>query len=112
MAEMTSAELSLAVARIMYPEYEWHFNGTVYREDADGMLYFFDYRSKDKAWDTSVWLARQQRIVNEKHDGRADCMLKFQGLSLNVQAALGLMLSLPDAPKLLAMAVLETGESK
>jgi len=44
MAEMTDAELSLAVARIMYPEYEWHFNGTVYREDADGMLYFFDYR--------------------------------------------------------------------
>jgi len=118
MAEMTEAELSLAVARIMYPEYEWkmpHKSGDCIvsgRAKGGIMRKSFDYQSKICAFDMAVWLAMQQRIVNEKHDGGADCMLKFQGLSLNVQAALGLMLSLHDAPKLLATAILELGGEK
>lgn len=56
---MTDAEISLAVARIMYPEHGWGLDGVVYREDEDGLLYFFDYRSKDKAFGMAVWLAKQ-----------------------------------------------------
>jgi len=65
MAEMTEAELSLAVARIMYPEYEWKMR----YKDGDCIVSgramggirckSFDYQSKGCSWDMAVWLANQ-----------------------------------------------------
>jgi len=54
---MTDAWLSLVVARIMYPEYEWVVWGGVAVSDNDGME--FSYTDKDCAWDMAVWLANQ-----------------------------------------------------
>jgi len=54
---MTDAELSLAVAKIMYPEYEWGEYGGVVLSDHDGME--FSYTDKACAFDMSVWLGKQ-----------------------------------------------------
>jgi len=70
MAEMTDAWLSLVVARIMYPEYEWVVWGGVAVSDDDGME--FSYTDKDCAWDMAVWLA------NNHHGGRDWLQMLFQ----------------------------------
>jgi len=71
MAEMTSAELSLAVAGIMYPEYKWKiasYRGgdcaVIGRAGGWRRCKLFDY--KDCAWDMAVWLASNATLSTQK----------------------------------------------
>jgi len=92
MKGMTDAELSLAVARIMYPEHEWSEwrDGKVSAEIMEGRL-TFSYRSKICAWDMAVWLA-----ING---------------TLSTQKNITYLLRMDDAIFQLAMAIKKTGES-
>jgi len=92
---MTAAELSLAVARIMYPEYEWKMpykdgDCIASGRTMDGiMCKSFDYKDKDCAWDMAVWLAN-----NKLH---------------KETACLDIYVCQKDPQHALAMAILEIG---
>jgi len=93
---MTDVELSLAVARIMYPKYKWVEWGGVAVSDNDGME--FSYKDKDCAWDMAVWLHRGTSSCN----GSRKTRLSLLAFSLAM---------FKDCPQhALAMAIKETGE--
>jgi len=66
MAEMTDAKLSLSVARIMYPEYEWKMpykdGDCIVSGRAMGgiMCKSFDYQAESCAFNMSLWLANNK----------------------------------------------------
>lgn len=63
--KMSDAELSLAVAKIMWPEYEWESTGTI--EDAEDAFAYehdvcvkgFNYTEDDAGMKMCVWLAKK-----------------------------------------------------
>jgi len=89
---MTDAELSLSVARIMYPEHEWSEwrDGKVSAEIMEGRL-TFSYRSKICAFDMAVWLASNATLLTQKN--------------------MPYLLRMDDAVFQLAMAIKKIGES-
>jgi len=97
--DITDAELSLAVARIMHPKYEWVEWGGVAASDNDGME--FSYKDKDCAFDMAVWLAKRAASPKFTDIDRV--------LALN---ALGEMLLLAHPQHALAVAIKETGEGE
>jgi len=95
--DMTDAELSLAVARIMYPKYEWVEWGGVAVSDNDGME--FSYKDKDCAFDMAVWLAKRAASPKFTDIDRV--------LALN---ALGEMLLLAHPQHTLAVTIITASE--
>jgi len=93
--DIADAELSLVVARIMYPEYKRAEWGGVAVSDNDGME--FSYNDKDCAFDMAVWLAKKAASPKFTDIDRV--------LALN---ALGEMLLLAHPQHALAMAIKET----
>jgi len=62
MTDMTDVELNLKVARIMYPEYEWHsLDGMDIVQGTSRTLpkKHFIYSNQGYAFDMAVWLANQ-----------------------------------------------------
>jgi len=55
------AELSLAVARIMWPEYVWeiHSSCRAFKPGCYDRSMYFDYRTDDAGFKMAVWLAKQ-----------------------------------------------------
>jgi len=94
---MIEAELSLTVARIMYPEYEWKMSCKdgdciVSGRAMDGiMCKSFDYKNKACAFDMAVWLA-----INA---------------TLSTQKSMPYLLRMDNAIFQLAMAIKKVGES-
>jgi len=106
MAEMTDTELSLKVATIMYPEYEWKMNSAnpYCFGYMDGYIRQpFNYQDKACAFDMSVWLARQ--YYSGAHPVGS---LRYNTKISSVQLRSMLETRCPEHA--LAMAILETGE--
>jgi len=99
MAEMIDTELSLKVARIMYPEYEWSVwrDGKVSAEIMEGRL-TFNYRSKTCAWDMVMWLHRGTSSDNGSRKTRMSLL------------AFALVMFKDDPQYALAMAIKDIGE--
>jgi len=93
---MKEAELSLKVAKIMYPEYVWKLpykdgDCVVSGRAMDGiMCKSFDYKNKACAFDVAVFLAKEYEVPDA-----------------NVQS----MLEMLYPQHALAMAIIETGDS-
>jgi len=104
MDEVTDTELSLAVARIMYPKYKWKVSDCIVSGKASGMKRkVFDYQAKHCAFDMAVWLTRQY------HSGTNPVSSLRYNTKIS-SAQLRSMLETKCPQRALAMTIKEMGE--